>query len=65
MIRIKSTRIDDYNLHLANKLIDSTTNSKQYWSILKAFYNGRNIPIINHLLETDFKTVLPDLFNYI
>ena len=30
-----STRKNDYNLHLANKLIDSTTSSKTYWSILK------------------------------
>ena len=55
-----STRKNDYNLHLANKLIDSTTSSKTYWSILKTFYNGRKIPIIpplliNDKLETDFK----------
>ena len=55
-----STRKNYYNLHLANKLIDSTTSSKTYWSILKTFYNGRKIPIIpplliNDKLETDFK----------
>ena len=55
-----SARKNDYNLHLANKLIDSTTSSKTYWSILKTFYNGRKIPIIpplliNDKLETDFK----------
>ena len=55
-----STRKDDYNLHLANNLIDPTTSSKTYWSILKTFYNGRKIPIIpplliNDNLETDFK----------
>ena len=55
-----STRKDDYNLHLANKLIDPTTSSKTYWSILKTFYYCRKIPIITPLLiidkfETDFK----------
>ena len=55
-----STRKNDYNLHLANKLIDSTTSSKTYWSILKTFYNGRKISIIpplliNDKLKTDFK----------
>ena len=55
-----STRKNDYNLHHANKLIDSTTSFKTYWSILKTFYNGRKIPIIpplliNYKLETDFK----------
>ena len=55
-----STRKDDYNLHLANKLIDPTTSFKTYWSILKTFYNGRKIPnipllLINDKLETDFK----------
>ena len=54
------TRIDNYNLHLANKMIDPTTSSKTYWSILKTFYNDRKIPIIpplwiNDKLETDFK----------
>ena len=55
-----STRKNNYNIHLANKLIDSTTSSKTYCSILKTFYNGRKIPIIpplliNDNLETDFK----------
>ena len=55
-----STKKDDYNLHLANKLIDPTTNSKTHWSILKTFYNGRKIPttpplLINDKSETDFK----------
>ena len=55
-----STRKNDYNLHLANKLIDPTTSSKTYWSILKTFYNDRKIPIIpplltNDKLETDIK----------
>ena len=55
-----STRKDDYNLHLANKLIDPTTSSKTFWFISKTFYNDRKIPIIpplviNDKLETDFK----------
>ena len=58
--KLISTRKDDYNLHLANKLIDPTTSSKRYWSILKTLYNGRKIPIIfslllNDKLETDFR----------
>ena len=54
---LKSTRKNNYNIHLANKLIDSTTNSKTYCSILKTFYNGRKIPplLINDNLEIDFK----------
>ena len=36
-----SARKNDINLHLANKLTDSATSSKTYWSILKTFYNGR------------------------
>ena len=55
-----STRKNDYNLHLANKLIDSTLSSKTHWPIFKTFYNGRKIHIIpplliNDKLETDFK----------
>ena len=55
-----STTKDDYNLHLANKLIDPKTSSKTYWYILKTFYNSRKIPIIpplliNDELETEFK----------
>ena len=40
-----SARKNDYNLHLANKLIGSTTSSKTYWSILKTCCNGRKLPI--------------------
>ena len=58
-----STRKDNYNLHLANKLVYPTTSSKTYWSIVKTFYNGRKIPfiqplLINEKLETDFKRKL-------
>ena len=65
-----STRKNDYNLHLANKLIDSTTSSKTYWSILKTFYNGRKIPIIpplliNDKLETDFKKKACHLMHFL
>ena len=48
-----STRKDDYNLYLADKLMDSTTSFTTYWSILKTFYNGRKIPIIPPLLIND------------
>ena len=59
MSELISTRKNYYNFHLGNKLIDSTTSSKTYWSILKTFYNGSKIPIIpplliNDKLETDF-----------
>ena len=55
-----STRKNDYNLHLGNKLINPTTSSKTCWYIFKTFYNGRKIPSIppllkNDKLETDFK----------
>ena len=36
-----STRKNDCNLHLGNKLIDPTTSSKTYWYIFKTFYYGR------------------------
>ena len=60
LLELISNRMDDYNLHLANKLIDPTTSSKTYWSILNIFCNGRKLSImppllINDKLETDFK----------
>ena len=53
-----STRKDNYNLHLANKLVDPTTSSKTYWSILKTFYNGRKIPIIKLQLTLKRKPII-------
>ena len=55
-----STKKDDCNRHVVNKLTDLTTSSKTYWSILKTSYNGGKIPmipplLINDKLETDFK----------
>ena len=60
LLELISNRMDDYDLHLANKLIDPTTSSKTYWSILNIFCNGRKLSImppllINDKLETDFK----------
>ena len=51
---------DDYHGQLAQKLIDPSASSKTYWSILKRFCNGKNVPIIpplsiNNKLESDFK----------
>ena len=42
------------------KLNNTKTNSKTYWSILKTFYNVREVPIIPPIfkggkLESDFK----------
>ena len=42
------------------KLNNTKTNSKTYWSILKTFYNVREVPIIPPIfkdgkLDTDFK----------
>ena len=47
---IISQRKDEYCLQLAKKLNDLQTNAKTYWTILKAFFNGRKIPIIPPLL---------------
>ena len=53
-------RRSDYYNQLAQKLIDPTTSSKTFWSILKTFVNGKKIPLIPPLnvgnkLVTDFK----------
>ena len=50
----------DYCNQLAQKLIAPTTSSKTFWAILKAFLNGKKIPLIPPLnvgnkLVTDFK----------
>ena len=47
---IISQRKDNYYIQLPKKLNDPQTNAKNYWSILKTFFNGRNIPIIPPIL---------------
>ena len=50
---------EKYYNRLAQKLADSSTSSKTYWSSLKTFYNNKKIPLIPPLLtdklESDFK----------
>ena len=53
-------RKSDYYNKSAQKLIDPSTSSKTYWSILKTFFSGKKIPLIPPLnvgskLVTDFK----------
>ena len=53
-------RKNHYNCHIASKLNNPKTSAKTYWSVLKSFYSGKNIPLIPPLLYnntsvTDFK----------
>ena len=59
-LNLYSESKDKYYNKLAMKLTNLKTNSKNYWSILTIFYNGRKITIISPLLkdgklESDFK----------
>ena len=50
-----------YYENLAKKLNNPLLQAKDYWSILKTFYNDKNIPLTPHLLVdnkcvTDIKT---------
>ena len=40
----------EYHSKLAAKLINPSTSAKTYWSILKTFANGKNVPVILPLL---------------
>ena len=56
-----------YYENLAKKLYNPLLQAKTYWSILKTFYNGKEIPLIPPLLVrdkfvTDMKTKA-DIFN--
>ena len=56
-----------YYSRLSNKLLDSKTSPKSYWSILKTFLNNKKIPCIPPLLHNgkfnmDFKEKA-ELFN--
>ena len=51
---------DEYYYQLGKQLKAPNTSAKPYWTILKAFYNKRKIPLIPPLLVnisfiTDFK----------
>ena len=51
---------NDYHRQVSDKLNDSETSAKPYWSILKTFYNGKKIPLIplilvNNKLISNFK----------
>ena len=42
-----------YYSRLSDKLLDSKTSPKSYWSILKTFLNNKKIPCIPPLLHND------------
>ena len=46
-----SRRKKEYQNHLTLRLNDPMTNAKTYWSLLKAFYNRKTVPIIPPLLN--------------
>ena len=67
-LNLYSESKDKYYNKLAMKLTNLKTNSKNYWSILTIFYNGRKITIISPLLkdgklESDFK-IKANHFNF-
>ena len=43
--------MEEYQNNIALKLNDPMTTTKTYWSILKAFYNGKKVPIIPPINE--------------
>ena len=45
--------MEEYQNNIALKLNDPMTTTKTYWSILKAFYNGKKVPIIPPILIND------------
>ena len=51
---------DDYHHQLSDKLSNPKRSAKVYWSILKALYSGKKIPLIplilvNNKLISNFK----------
>ena len=58
----------EYYQNINRKLNDPLTSSKTYWSIMKTFFNGKEVPVIPPLLfndafVTDFKEKAK-IFNY-
>ena len=54
--QVIAKRKEDYHDFIASKLNNPKTSAKAYWSVLKSFYNGKNIPIIPPLLiNKEFK----------
>ena len=58
---------EKYYQRINTKLNDPSLSKKTYWSILKTFYNGKNVPIItplfiNNEYVTDFQEKA-NLFN--
>ena len=52
---------DLYYENLAKKFNNPLSQAKTYWSILKSFYNNRNVPLIpplliDHKFVTDIQT---------
>ena len=70
LLKVENIRIEISNLiskskekyyqRINAKLNDPSLSNKTYWSILKAFYNGKKVPIIpplfiNNKFVTDFQ----------
>ena len=58
--QVIAKRKEDYHNIIASKLNNPKTTAKAYWSIFKAFYNDKKIPVIpllliNNELISDFK----------
>ena len=54
-----------YHDHLAEKLNDPKTAAKTYWSILKTFVNGSNIPLTKPQSNTIFNnSSLPKMLTF-
>ena len=48
--QVIAKRKEDYHNIIALKLNNPKTSAKAYWSVLKTFYNGKEIPVIAPLL---------------
>ena len=48
--QVIAKRKDDYHNIIASKLNNPKTSAKAYWSVLKTFYNGKEVPVIPPVL---------------
>ena len=74
LLKVENIRIEISNLiskskekyyqRINAKLNDPSLSNKTYWSILKAFYNGKKVPIIPPLfINNKFVTDFPEKAN--
>ena len=47
---LTTKRKEDYNRHLANELNERQLSPKNFWKILKTFYNGNKIPLTTPII---------------